>query len=119
MAEKDCDDGARGRDGESMRGHPIIDRAEAGRESHRNNTIEEIEARAAQVIAEERQVLGGLVLCLRELAVYCPPEGRLGLHLAAAAKSIEPWLAGGEPASITGLDQLLRALERDMPGRED
>jgi hypothetical protein len=82
-------------------------------------TLEEIEAGAARVIAEERQVLDGLVLCLRELAVHCPPEGRLGLRLAAAAKSIEPWLVGGEPSSITALDQLLRALERDMPGQDD
>jgi hypothetical protein len=85
----------------------------------RRQTIEEIERRAEQVLSEERQVLAGLELCLRELAVHCPPEGRLGMHLATAAQEIRPWLGGGDPSTITSLYMLLRELERDMPGREE
>jgi hypothetical protein len=52
-------------------------------------------------------------------AVHCPPEGRLGLHLASAAKSVGPWTGGGDPATITALYELLQTLGRDMPKRED
>ena len=60
-------------------------------------TIDEIEARAAEVLEAERDGMRRLAEFLRELAVELPPESGLPLKLAKAAKTIELFERGSHP----------------------
>lgn len=86
-------------------------------------TIEQIEARAQRVRAEERDALDVLAHCMREIAVRCPTEGRLGLRLAQSAKSVELWSGGsGSTAEMGGhlpFNKLCRDLALDWPDMMD
>ena len=59
-------------------------------------TLEELEARAAQVQAEEREAIAALVHCIREIAVRCPTESRLPLELARAAERLSVYTHHGD-----------------------
>ena len=60
-------------------------------------TIQEIEARAAEVLEAERDAMRRLAEVLRELAVELPGESGLPLKLAKAAKTIDIFQSGAHP----------------------
>jgi hypothetical protein len=60
-------------------------------------TIEEIEARAAEVLEADRDAMRRLAEFLRELAVELPAESSLPLNLAKAAKTIDLFQRGAHP----------------------
>lgn len=83
-------------------------------------TIEEIEARAAEIRQAEMDALAALVACMREIATHCPPEGRLGLRLAKSSQTMDLWAESDgrqDLGVIVGVRDLCDALAHDWPDR--
>lgn len=82
-------------------------------------TIDEIEARAAEIVEAERASLQRLAAFLRNEAVELPVESKMPLRLAKAAKTVSLFVDGSsQEAGIScGLDSLIRDLGDEHDAR--
>jgi hypothetical protein len=73
-------------------------------------TIEEIEARADAIKQAENEAMSALAAFLRDLAVTLPPESKLPVRFAEAAKSIDLF---GDAAAFWRVEQGIREWNAD------
>jgi hypothetical protein len=83
-------------------------------------TIEELEARAAEIDAAEGQAIAELVDHLREGAVKLPEGSQLALTFARCARGIEPWAKPGYEGAgrSMGVFNMTREIQQDQQAKE-
>src|SRR4051794_20764239 len=79
-------------------------------------TIEAIEARAAEIVERERVAMLNIAAFFRETAVELPPESRMPVRLANAARTLDSFARGSEPAlwGCLTFDKVVEAYSNEL-----
>lgn len=80
-------------------------------------TIDQIEARAAEIAEAERSALRDLAEWLRAVAVELPAESKLPLRFSESARTLDLWSTGGH--ATTGYWCAMDAMVRDCAHEQE